>query len=170
MFRSCDKANQPTLTFFAFFPTSSPLPPPTQEDRGSHGLSPNTGQMTGKKHTHTHIVTHYHTHTCSLSHTQSKVHVSPFHTHTHTLPHRFEPSVPTPPHPEKMCHIDAEKQVKHSVGAAKWDNCNIDCAQLMIKAPQPSKINQSPPPLDPTPLNSNNIHNNLLLQSQQPLV
>lgn len=44
---------------------------------------------------------------------------------------RSEPSVSATPPPWEMCHIDAEKQVKHSVCAAKWDNCSV----LAIKTP-----------------------------------
>lgn len=63
---------------------------------------------------------------------------------------RSEPSVSTTPaSPWEMCPIDAEKQVKHSVGAAKWDNCSgltittaprsaRLCPRLGWRSPQPA--------------------------------
>lgn len=65
-----------------------------------------------------------------------------------------------------MCHINAEKQVKHSLSATKWDNCS----RLTIKTPSCPEISQYLPNLGPTLLSPNRTQNNPLVQWQWPLV
>lgn len=148
VFWSCDEVNQPTLTLTPTFSS------PAQEGWDSHGLCPTTGQLTGtkkKNNTHKQSSTSHIVFSFFLTH-MVKQPIYP----SHTLPRRSELSVPTPVSPWVICHIDAEKQIRHSGSAAKWENCNIDCSRLTIKIPFHSPPQSHP---DSAPFRPNSSHN-----------